>query len=303
MANLFYDLNVPIEDNLEATVKKVERLIRFGYHVIALNKNHTIPNVKRKRGGKKVEEGNGRPNDVSTQITCERVASMLKEKPDNFKILSRITVNLESQEQVRVLQNDYVQSFDLIAIRPANEKLFQQACLSLEHADILSMDLDSKIPFRMKHNTLGAAVERGVYLEVSYASAIRSTSLRQNVLANGISLVKRSKGRGVIISSNAENFMEIRGPNDVSNLGVMFGLKEAKSKLAISKNCHDVILHAYSRKHTAKCVITMRKVGQPLSNIETVVKNEIENENETETEETDEEMEDQEPAVKIKKFL
>ena len=104
MANLFYDLNVPIEDNLEETVKKVERLIRFGYHVIALNRNHTISNAKRKRGGKKVEEENDRPNDVSTtRITTERVASMLKEKPDNFKILSRITVNLESQEQVRVL--------------------------------------------------------------------------------------------------------------------------------------------------------------------------------------------------------
>ena len=191
----------------------------------------------------------------------------------------------------------------MIAIRPTNEKLFQQACLSLEQADILSMDLDSKIPFKMKHNTLGAAIERGVYPEVSYASAIRSTSLRQNVLANGISLVRRSKGRGVILSSNAENFMEIRGPNDVSNLGVLFGMKEAKSKLAVSKNCHDVILHAYSRKHTAKCVITMRKIGQPLRNIETVVKNEMKSGDQTETEETDEEMKDEEPAVKIKKLL
>eukprot|EP00794_Sanderia_malayensis_P000510 gene510-1157_t len=263
------DLNVLIDEEHPAeTVKKVEQLIRFGYQVIALNTIHRI-SAKRARTGKK----KGGVAEASCKITPEKIISMLKTKPDNFKILSRVTVILETHDHIRELQSEYIKSFDLVAVRPVNDKLFHQVCTQLDVADIISLDLDSRLTFKVKFRPLSAAIERGLFVEISYASSIRSSSLRQNVLFNGMGLVTRSRGRGFILSSGAENFMEIRGLCDVINLGLLFGLREQNSKEAITRNCRDAILHAYSRKHTAKSVISMRKVGEPLSTMETIIKN------------------------------
>jgi ribonuclease P/MRP protein subunit RPP1 len=44
-------------------------------------------------------------------------------------------------------------------------------------------------------------------------------------------------GRGVVLSSGARQAMELRGPNDVINMGTLFGLSVEFAKAAISKNC------------------------------------------------------------------
>lgn len=46
-----------------------------------------------------------------------------------------------------------------------------------------------------------------------------------------------TKGRGIIVSSGARQAMELRGPNDVTNMATLFGLSVEVSKAAISKNC------------------------------------------------------------------
>ena len=267
MATAYYDLNVLVDDeNPSVTVRKVEQLISLGYQVVALNRIHTVC-AKRKSNGKKVVK----KTDVNT-ISPENILAMLENRPDNFKLLSRVTVLLESHEHVRELQSDYVKSFDIVAVRPTSLKLFQQVCTQIELVDIISMELDSRVPFKTGYKAFGAAVARGIFVEISYASAIRSSSLRQSVLANGIHIATRCRGRGIILSSSAEHYMEFRAPYDVANLGLLFGLTERNSKLAVTKNCYDVTLHAYSRSQTAKSVITMRRIGDPMSALESIVK-------------------------------
>ncbi len=134
MAKAAYDLNVLVDDeNPAQTVQKVEQLIRFGYQVVALNRIHTVT-AKRKRDGRKAT-----PTADFASITPQKISSMLKNKPENFKILSRITVILDSPDHVRELQSDFVKSFDIVAVRPTNEKLFHQACTQIDLADIISL--------------------------------------------------------------------------------------------------------------------------------------------------------------------
>jgi len=46
-----------------------------------------------------------------------------------------------------------------------------------------------------------------------------------------------TRGHGIVISSGATEAMELRGPNDVANMGTLFGLSVEVAKVAVSKNC------------------------------------------------------------------
>jgi len=61
-------------------------------------------------------------------------------------------------------------------VNPTNEKLFQAACGTFE-VDIISLDMSARLPFYLKHSTVGLAVERGIYFELCYGAAIRGTTL------------------------------------------------------------------------------------------------------------------------------
>lgn len=50
------------------------------------------------------------------------------------------------------------------------------------------------------------------------------------------------------MSSGAESVFELRGPYDVANLGLLFGLSEEQGKNAIGSNCRKLLLNAGSRR-------------------------------------------------------
>jgi ribonuclease P/MRP protein subunit RPP1 len=52
-----------------------------------------------------------------------------------------------------------------------NEKIFQQCCSTLD-IDIISLNLNEKLPFHIKHNMVGLAIQRGIHFELSYAASI-----------------------------------------------------------------------------------------------------------------------------------
>ena len=39
--------------------------------------------------------------------------------------------------------------------------------------DIISLEMGNRLPFYFKHTTVGLAIDRGIYFEISYAPAIR----------------------------------------------------------------------------------------------------------------------------------
>ncbi|XP_038846166.1 ribonuclease P protein subunit p30-like, partial [Salvelinus namaycush] len=148
--------------------------------------------------------------------------------------------------------------YDLVAVYPKTEKLFHAACMTFD-VDVICVAVTEKQPFFFKRSPVNGAIERGVFFEISYAPAIRDSTI-----ANSISLVEMCKGKNVIVTSGAEKPLELRGPYDIGNLGLLFGLSEGDGKSAISTNCRSVHLHGETRKTALGIVHTMKK-DQPLT--------------------------------------
>ena len=146
-----------------------------------------------------------------------------------LKVYTRLTVQLDDQSQVHQLSSDPVQSHDILAVQPATEKLFQQACKTLD-VDIISLDMTERLPFYLKFPTVNAAIERGIRFGIVYSSAIRDSSQRKNLISTALDLVVFAKGRNIIISSGAVNELDFRGPYDIINLGLLFNLRRNNQK-------------------------------------------------------------------------
>ncbi|KAI3365046.1 hypothetical protein L3Q82_010083, partial [Scortum barcoo] len=161
--------------------------------------------------------------------------------------------------------------FDLLAVQPTTEKLFHvrftdtlfryhswKAACMLYDVDIVCISVTEKLPFSFKRAPVNGAADRGLVFEVSYSAAIRDSTLRRYTIANAVSLMETCKGKNVILSSAAEKPLELRGPYDITNLGLLFGLSDGDAKEAVSSTCRSVVLHAETRK-TASGIIATTK--------------------------------------------
>uniref|UniRef100_M4AM61 Uncharacterized protein n=1 Tax=Xiphophorus maculatus TaxID=8083 RepID=M4AM61_XIPMA len=94
----------------------------------------------------------------------------------------------------------------------------------------------------------------GVMFEVSYASALRDSTMRRYTITNAVCLMESCKGKNVIVSSAAEKSLR----------GALFGLSDADSKEAVSSNCRAVLLHAETRKTASGIVYTRNSQQEAL---------------------------------------
>ncbi|KAF9191022.1 hypothetical protein BGZ51_007855 [Haplosporangium sp. Z 767] len=242
---MFYDLNLPVsaapgtpqaaQEQLE-TRKRVELLVHLGYQAVAYN--HEIT-------GKL-------PNNHINPITKLNLPGI------SLKQYSRLTLVVDdiSQNYGLNTNNPAVSSYDILAVQPTNEKLFQAACGTFE-VDIISLDMSARLPFYLKHSTVGLAVERGIYFELCYSAAIRDANARRNLISNAHSLIRVTRGRNIILSSQAAKAMELRGPYDIVNFGTLLGLNQAVAKDCLSSHCRAVAIHAETRRNTMRAVISV----------------------------------------------
>ena len=245
----FADISLPFLNDPGVLMKYISTLVNLGYETIAVNRTIS-PDVKGKGGQDKIP---GPPN-LSNLPGLED----LKKICPKLKLLSRITVIIEDQQQVRFIPGETVQSYDIVSVQPRSEKLFQQICQTVE-CDVISFDMTSRMPFYIKHPQVNLAIERGISFEILYAPAIRDEGFRKNTISNALELIRVSKGRNIIMSSGAEKTMELRGPYDIVNLGLLFGLKPDQGKAAVSKNIRSLLYHAAARNKTVKGVVSLEK--------------------------------------------
>lgn len=252
----FADLNVPYLDDPRETEKLASKAIKLGFETIAICKIHRLKHEKEKgKKNKKTDGGQLSPIDWNVLPAIQD----MKKKNPKLKFYSRITVLLDDQSQVHQLSSEAVQTFDILAVQPTTEKLYQQACKSLE-IDIISLDMSRRLPLHLKFPTVHAAVERGVHFEIIYSTAFGGTTERTQLLAIAMDMVVFTKGKNIIVSSGAEHELDFRGPYDIVNLGLLFRFKEEQSKAAITKNCRAVLFHAQARKGTERSVISGRRL-------------------------------------------
>ncbi|XP_070708505.1 ribonuclease P protein subunit p30 isoform X3 [Pempheris klunzingeri] len=160
-----------------------------------------------------------------------------------IRVLNRLTVVMSDASHYRPNAAEY-RSFDLLAVQPTTEKLFH-------------------------------AAERGLVFEVAYSAALRDATLRRYTVGNAVALVDSCKGKNIILSSAAEQPLELRGPYDITNLypsvahlavrGLLFGLSDGDAKEAVSSSCRCAVLHAETRRTASGIIYTMKSCSDSSS--------------------------------------
>jgi ribonuclease P/MRP protein subunit RPP1 len=161
--------------------------------------------------------------------------------PKSLQLLTRLNLTLSDPAQNQRL-NSLTQVYDIIALRPTNEKALLNACTNLE-CDVISLDLSVRLPYHFKFKMLSAAISRGVRLEICYGPGVTGSGLdaRRNLIGNAMSLIRATRGRGIIVSSEARQALGLRAPWDVINLTCVWGLSQERGKEAICEEARKVV--------------------------------------------------------------
>lgn len=178
------------------------------------------------------------------------------------RIVSRLTLTLE-ETSINYNLSNTTKEFDLLAIRPTTEKTLQHACTSMD-IDIISLDLSSRLPYYLKHSTLGSATSRGIFLEICYSASLSDTAARRQLLSNAANIVRATRGRGLIISSEATRAMGLRGPYDLINLATFWGLPQERGRETVCENPRKVLVKAETRRGVYKGVLRITAQPDPI---------------------------------------
>lgn len=243
--SVFMDLSVLFSADRNRMQSLIETAAHLGFSTIAINYVFE-PTAKKKQEV---------PSPVPINQLIDHLP-MVQGRSRPIRVLNRLTVVMSEANHFRTNATEY-RPFDILAVQPTTEKLFHATCMLCD-VDIICISVTEKLPFFFKRAPINGAIDRGVVFEVSYASALRDTTMRRYTIANAICLMESCKGKNVILSSAAEKALELRGPFDIINLGVLFGLSDADSKEAISSTCRAVLLHAETRKTASGIVYTMK---------------------------------------------
>nr|GMD14174.1 uncharacterized protein LOC109172840 isoform X2 [Ipomoea batatas] len=179
-----------------------------------------------------------------------------------FRQYTRLTVMVDSPAQASVLNvgNPVLKSYDIVAVRPLNQNAFDHACRTSE-VDIITIDFSEKLLFRLKQPMVQAAIQRGVYFEITYSSLLIDAQARRQMISNAKLLVDWTRGKNIILTSDAPSVTEFRGPYDVVNLVSLLGLSLEHAKAALSKNCRTLIENALRKKFYYKETIKVEAIS------------------------------------------
>ncbi|XP_017231632.1 uncharacterized protein LOC108205993 isoform X2 [Daucus carota subsp. sativus] len=259
----FFDLNIPYSDSTNSTtrLKLIVKAMELGYTGIAYNRS--IKGVM--------------SESHRCSISLFPLSSLLKRlsppsvefhrsllgvpKATPFRQYTRLTVLVDSSVQAAALNsgNPVLKTYDIVAVKPLNQMAFEQACRTCQ-VDLIAIDFSDKLPFRLKQPLVKAAIERGVYFEITYSSLIMDAQARRQFISNAKLLVDWTKGTYLIFSSAAPSITELRGPYDVANLMTLLGITMERAKAAISKNCRSLVADIIRKKKFYKEAIKVELV-------------------------------------------
>lgn len=228
----FHDLNVIYDKNHETLANTLAFLSELDYDVVALSTN------------------------VSSKLPAqlEKLPLDKIQLPRNLHVLSRLTLTISDTSQNHRL-NSLAAAYDLVALRPVNEKALQLCCGTLD-CDLISLDASQRLPFPIKFKTVAAALQRGVRFEICYSPGIvGSNDARRNIISNAASLIRATRGRGIILSSEAKTALGLRGPSDVINLAHVWGLSQECGKEAICEETGRVVRLAAVKRSSYRGVV------------------------------------------------
>lgn len=213
-------------------------------------------------------------NDLKQALKAFHTEAGRHATPEQFKQLTRINIPASDPGAVQTACSNYkvLSTYDLVAVQPQSESAFACACTSLD-IDIICIDVASRPSYKFKSALINSAVEKGIHFELCYAPALREAGAKRQLIATAQALSWETKGKNIVLSSGARTSSEIRGPQDIINLGTFLGMSEHQARCAISANSAAVLDRASSRK-SVKGIVTVhannkhlskKKVEQPVS--------------------------------------
>lgn len=277
----FCDFNVRLGENKTSLKDTCQALLNLGYRAVAINSTFNgsaFDSKKKKKKGEVQEKGDMIPPPANQDI--------IREFEGKLEIFERLTVSLSTQLQAHQLsQSTNAKMYNILAVIPTTQVAFQYACSTMD-VDLISFDPDDIGLVKCNRKMYNLAVERGLSFEIMYTPAIRDSTARKNVIQLAHFYHAFGKSKHIVISSGAASPFHVRGPYDVINLGLLFGLSEEQSKGAITTACRFLLIKAAGRR-LGKTIVIANKAINMHNNSD---KNEVEND------ELDEELE--QPAQK-----
>jgi ribonuclease P/MRP protein subunit RPP1 len=111
---------------------------------------------------------------------------------------------------------------------------------------------------------LGTAIARGIKIELCYSQGILSTDpmAKRNLISNATQLIRVTRGRGLIFSSEAKSVLGIRAPSDIINLASVWGLGTEKGKDGLTREPRSVVEFARLKRQSFKGVVDIVYGGE-----------------------------------------
>ncbi|CCU82789.1 unnamed protein product [Blumeria hordei] len=237
---MLFDLNIPWTPTTSSS--SLEKIISFqselGYNTIALSYTQSDKSL---------------PSKLTNPIPIDLPLNI----PPKTIVLRRCTLTLSDPAHNHRLSS-LASLYDILAIRPTNEKAFLAACLQTSEHSIISLDLTTRYPFHFKPKTLMTAINRGIMIEICYSQCITAdTTGRRNFISNLLSVTRCTKGRGLIISSEASNVMACRGVADITNLLGVWGLSRERAVEGFSVHPRGVVVNEKLKRSGYRGIINV----------------------------------------------
>ncbi len=108
-----------------------------------------------------------------------------------------------------------LRAWDIVAVRPANATALRLAIDQIP-CDIISLPMgDAQLGYKIKKEHLNLALQDGVQFEVCVRDILMSPKSRQNVIKNISRLSFATRGKSLLISSDAKNKHDLRRAADI----------------------------------------------------------------------------------------
>jgi ribonuclease P/MRP protein subunit RPP1 len=240
----FYDLNIPHDSNVQTLSRTLAFHAELGFTQIAVALSITgkIPATP--------------PPVPLTSITV----------PKSVSLLTRLTLHIHDPSQNHRLAQ-LQSAYNLIALRPTTEKALGLCCNSLE-CDLISLDFAVRLPFILKFKTIASALQRGIRFEICYSPGITGGSdARRNLVSGATALIRATRGRGIIISSEARTALGLRGPWDVINLAIVWGISQERGKEAVCEEARKVVQLARLKRESYRGVVDIVFGGEKAEDV------------------------------------
>ena len=142
-------------------------------------------------------------------------------------------------------------TYDLVAAQPSDASGLAAIAAAGGGAaiDIVTLDMSSgRLPFPLSRRDLAAALAAGQVLELRYAPAIRDAALRRAFFTHAATLLRLTRGAGLLLTSGARHALELRSPRAVAAIASLAGLSLQQAQAALTAAPAAALAHAAKRR-------------------------------------------------------